>query len=143
MNYFMKITTLLMSVLISASALASTTTKIDCTFTEPFLSVEIDLQKKTAVRVEPDWENDVNKMKRTVISKNIQVVIDSSDLFLPKYKVNDSKGKLIMELSMNMNGSDGMSDITYPFSAVMGGDFWGGCVSNKIDWVNPHESLGL
>ena len=125
----------------SVNALA--TEKISCTFTEPFFDMNIDLQSKKVTEVHPDWDNmkdnEPIKYVTKTIAENAVIETDFSDAFLPKYRVLTVDGQLLAELTLNMKGSDGMSDITFPLE-VKYGQHWGGCKTNLLESVNPYEN---
>jgi uncharacterized membrane protein len=127
----------------SPASTAAPTTSLNCQFTEPFFSLDFDLVTGVVTKTEPDWENDAAQTITTVVARNVRVVTDSSDPFLPKYVVNKEDGSLLAELVMNMQGSNGMSDTVYPFEIQfvtdLHGKQWGGCSSNNIAPLDPHE----
>ena len=139
----MKFTGALLTLLIATSANATKTQELECFFTEPFLTLTIDLEGKSVTQTEPDWDNDASQTKTTTIATGIKITVDSSDPFLPKYTVKKASGEMIVELVLNMKGSDAMSEITYPFDAKYAlpdyDNLWGGCTSDKIAWINPYE----
>jgi hypothetical protein len=123
--------------LIPKLAAASETNFIYCGFTEPFFSLTVDLEKKTVTRVEPDWE-DAGETVSTVIAEGVKLESNFSDPLLPKYVVKDSTGSVILDLTLNMKGSDHMSDIIFPLEAKHM-DMWGGCETDQISSYNPYE----
>jgi hypothetical protein len=127
--------------MVGGTALAGTKT-IQCSFTEPFFSIIIDLAKKTVVKIEPDWNSDdpnANPIK-TVLAKQINIRSGSRDPFLPITKIIGSNGATIMILKLNFQGSDGMSSIVYPIEGSFPGVAnTGGCSTNLIPSINPEE----
>jgi hypothetical protein len=112
------------------------TSSIHCSFTEPFFGLDFDLKKREVSRTEPDWKHDSGKSITKVIAKGIRVRTDMSDPFVPKYKVLTSSGKVLAELTLDVQGSDGMSDIISPFS-IKFANLLGGCSSNRIKAIHP------
>ena len=75
---------------------------IKCVFTEPFIDTTYDTAKSTLTT---NGEGTVN------VRKNISFQIVSAGVF----QLVDKDGKVIQTLSLNNNGSDGMSDAIYPY----------------------------
>ena len=119
---------------------AQATSKLNCGFTEPFFSLEIDLAKALITRTEYDWDDkDPNSdYITTTVAENIKVEVDNSDPFLPKYALKTQDGEVFANILMNMAGSDGMSDIIYPFD-IRYSDYWGGCTSDLISSFDPNR----
>ena len=114
------------------------TNAIHCTFTEPFFSLHFDLKKREVLIDEPNLNNGGRTSVTRVIAKGIRVRTHMSDPFLPKYSVLTSSGKLLASLTLDVQGSDGMSDIISPFS-IKYENWYGGCSSNQIKEINPNE----
>ena len=127
--------------LVSLCGLSAQAEVISCHFTEPFYTIKIDTLKRTVVRIEPNWDKDGSETVTTVISKNAQVRFAgvqkiSDTAHMPIYKVI-SNGQVIMKLELSYQGSDGMSDITYPYN-VNGGTYnYGGCESETLKAIRP------
>jgi hypothetical protein len=85
---------------------------VQCSFTEPFISVRYNYQQNVLVEKKEDGVN-ISKVTMKLVSTNP---------FTPKYNVflpNQKKPSLVMQWTNN--GSDGMSDILYPLSATWNG----------------------
>ena len=85
---------------------------VQCSFTEPFISVRYNSQQNVLVE---------NKENGVHISKVTMKPVFTNP-FTPKYNVflpNQKKPSLVMQWTNN--GSDGMSDILYPLSAIWNG----------------------
>ncbi len=122
----------------SAEAAAPKTTSINCVFTEPFFSLDFDLKKREVSLTEPDWKHDAGKTVTKVIAKGIRVRTDMSDPFVPSYTVLTSTGKVFAVLTLDVQGSDGMSDVISPFS-IKYAKMFGGCSSNRISPIDPNK----
>lgn len=98
---------------------------INCTFTEPFISFSYNTATETLVEKEA-------VMDQTKVLKKVSFQIKYAGTFLLK----DKAGKLLAELKLNNQGSDGMSDAVYPYDAkymsTMGTShpLFGGCTSS-------------
>ena len=107
---------------------------IDCFFTEPFVSVKYNTATETLVEKEA-----VMDVSRTI--KNVSFTIKYAGTFL----LTDKSGKLLAELKLNNQGSDGMSDAVYPYDAKYmnvlgnGGTVYGGCTSILKPMVKDAE----
>lgn len=132
-------TLMIASLTANAKSRNAATSLLECGFTEPFFTLMIDLKKKEISKIEPDWSNPSGGTITTVVATNINVVSDLSDPFLPKYKVLNGNGSQFAEIVMNMAGSDGMSDIVYPYEIKHDGMF-GGCSSDKIKRLNDNQN---
>ncbi len=132
----MKALTLTALLLTGSFAQAQTTKTIECSFTEPFFALTVDLEKKTVTRVEPDWENDAGKTKSTVIARGIRVKTNMKDVFRPEYKILAADGSVVAEMTFDNEGSNGMSDTVFPYSMKYDG-MLGGCSSDRVKSVEP------
>jgi uncharacterized membrane protein len=104
---------------------------IDCSFTEPFISTRYSMAQQTLTVVD-----EVLRTKR--VMKNVSFQIKSAGEFV----LVDKNKKIVMTLSLNMRGSDGMSDVIYPFDAKWSNSnlsypLYGGCSSNSLHAVEP------
>lgn len=124
--------------LLSGIAQAAQTTKLECGFTEPFFNLDIDLVKKEITKTSPNWEQGGEGTVSEIIATNIRLQSDLRDPLAPKYQIVGSNGAIIAHLQLDMAGSDGMSDIVYPFNIQFDG-MHGGCSSNLIKTVNPNH----
>lgn len=120
----MKLTlaTILLSTVVSQAALAET---ITCTFTEPFLTTTYATETRTFTVYDPFAEQG----SAPVVEKNVELKSTGTNSF----DLVSSNGQVIQKLVKSGNGSDGMSDIVYPFEVkweknpVTGGELFGGC----------------
>jgi uncharacterized membrane protein len=55
-----------------------------------------------------------------------------------KFELVGKDGKVLQELTLNQNGSDGMSEIVYPYEAKAG-PLFGGCSSNYLKAKNTEH----
>lgn len=90
---------------------------IKCSFTEPFINFEYSMTQ-SSMKV-----NDANYGEYTI--KNVSFQIMSAGAF----ELWDKNKNVIVRLYLDGNGSDGMSDYTYPYTATWNG-LYGGCTSN-------------
>lgn len=116
-----------------------------CTFTEPFFSVTFDSNTGlvTYVGVENYDEVTGEFIPQTLTTNGrLTPVVPAGEtseyfysIFGSEFELKDENDKVLMSLTLDMNGTDGMSDSTYPFSAVYDG-FHGGCETQKYPSVN-------
>lgn len=99
--------------------------KITCTFTEPFITTVIDAGKNSVTET---WEK-----------KNAYRLVKKSEK-RGEVTITYSRGKEIHTLSYKRDwkGSDGMSDLVYPFSAIRDKNLYGGCQTEKEKALNPN-----
>ncbi len=105
---------------------------IKCVFTEPFIDTTYSMTQSTLTY--KDFEN------KPRVVKNVSFQIKSAGVF----ELVSKGGKVLQTLTLNNNGSDGMSDNIYPFevkdnSPIMtANNGIGGCSSNslKVKQVN-------
>lgn len=118
---------LLVAALLSTSVTAQADI-INCSFTEPFFSLQYSTTTNELARTEYDFDKD--KMVTTKV-KNISFQIKGP----AKFQLLAADKTPIMNLDLNFKGSDGMSDFTYPYDAELlseGNSMWGGCESNFL-----------
>lgn len=112
---------------------AQQTTLIECRFTEPFIAYKFDLQKRVITRISPlDTDpNNPSVFPEIIVATAFTVEQVSQDPFIPSFAIRTPDGQVHTTLTLNGNGSDGMSDIIYPYDAHHNG-LWGGCESNVL-----------
>lgn len=125
--------------LASANTQQVATKYIDCSFTEPFFNLVVDLEKKTLTRIEPDWDNGAGETVSKIVATGINLKVDFTDPLYPRYVVLSSNGTALLNLTLNMQGSDGMSDLIFPLDAQYG-ELWGGCETDLIKAYNPNAN---
>ncbi len=126
---------LLVAVLLSTSVTAQADI-INCSFTEPFFSLQYSTTTNELARTEYDYDKD--KLVTTTV-KNISFQIKGP----AKFQLLAADKTPLMNLELNFKGSDGMSDRVFPYDAELlteGSNMWGGCESNflkaTLDSVN-------
>lgn len=101
--------------------LAATVAKAEvysCSFTEPFFSISIDSATGMVTRTEPDWESETGEEITTVVSTDASVMSTMEDGIETLYVV--PKGQpAIMRLALTWQGSDGMSDMIFPYDGQL------------------------
>lgn len=111
--------------LLLASSLAQADI-IKCRFTEPFIVSEYSTSQSTLTYESFEY-------KKTVI-KNVSFQIKSAGVF----ELVGQDGKVIQTLTLNNEGSDGMSDSVYPYEVkdnsqtTAANSGIGGCYSNYL-----------
>lgn len=117
-------------ILTSALVLASFSAQADiikCVFTEPFINSSYSMTQSTLTYT--GTEASQNK-----VIKNVSFQIRSAGVF----QLVSKEGKVLQTLVLNRKGSDGMSNVVYPYSVKdsemkSGANSGiGGCTSNKL-----------
>ncbi len=110
----MKLTIFLMNMLFAGFVQADI---IKCSFTEPFINLEYSMTQSSLKVSGADIA--------TYSVKNV-----SFQIFGPgSFELWDRNKNALVTLQMDFDGSDGMSDFMYPYSAIYNGQH-GGCSSN-------------
>ena len=131
----MKKLAFLLTTLLSTASFAHTKT-IECSFTEPFFSIEVDLVKGNVFKTEPDWNSEDGGSLRTLVATEVKLVSTSTDPLLPSFNLVGKDGSLVLDMTLNFQGSDGMSDHMYPLDAMYG-HMWGGCETDQLKAILP------
>lgn len=108
---------------ISTLMLMSTAVKAEtfkCVFTEPFFTINYDTTTQL-------MKIDAAVEEANQVIKGVQFQVKQDGQFVLK----DKKGKTLLTMTLDNQGSDGMSDFTYPYSAIANG-FYGGCESSAL-----------
>jgi uncharacterized membrane protein len=100
--------------------------KITCTFTEPFITTVIDTAKNTVTET---WEK---KQRFRVLKK-----AEKRGLVTLTYGRAGGE-RHVISYKRDWKGSDGMSDLVYPFSATRDKKLFGGCQTEKEKALNPN-----
>ncbi len=120
-----------------------------CNFTEPFIKITFDGSTKNITKVSPeDWNEETGNFDPQNLGPGVLVRLGEPDAFPPAYELRDQQGTAILKLVFDGQGSDGMSDNTYPISAEYMGfsGLMGGCHTDSATPWNPFQieaSLGL
>lgn len=143
----MKIILISIMVLVSNFAMAASqnTQTITCSFTEPFFSLTYNMEEASIAKTEPSWEDPSGELKTTLLGSDLDLVSTSNDVLLPTFEVKVPSEGRVLKLAMNFNGSDGMSNETYPIAAkwvdAEGYTLYGGCVTDQIGSVSTEEPV--
>ncbi len=116
-------------------------TTLDCGFTEPFFSLEIDVENKTFKQIEIDWsytgEGEFPYIT-TDLSKEVNLVSTSKNGLATIEAFNATTKKKVFSAVLNFSGSDGMSDFEYAWDARFDGH-WGGCSTPSLKQVDTYN----
>jgi uncharacterized membrane protein len=110
---------------LALSAFSAQADIIKCHFTEPFYTTTYSMVQQS-LSIKNDAEN------KTQVIKNVSFQIMGAG----KFELRTKKGVVIQEITLDNQGSDGMSDIEYPYSVkwndILNGanNGIGGCSSN-------------
>jgi len=105
----MKCFILLASAFTLFSAIAAQAETFVCTQTEPFITDTFDMSKGTVKVVEGDDE------AHAQTESGLKLVVDGST-----YMILNQDGSLLRKLTLNHQGSDGMSEKLYTFDGGQG-----------------------
>lgn len=137
----MKLLLLLTTLFLSSISLAHGNDEVlTCRITEPFITYTYNPSYNMLTVTDAVNFGEVN-----VVSNNAKLVsvtsIDQDGFLGSQYQVVDeSTGQVFIEMTFDMQGSDGMSDITFPFSAKIGA-WHGGCESTSAPAVNGYRAI--
>ena len=128
-----------LATILSGTAAAETKV-ITCTFTEPFYDITIDLVNKTVIKRTPDFSTDNGGYIEKLLAKNFKIRSTSTDPFLPAFEVLKRNRTVLLTLTMNFKGSNGMGPTVYPMEGQFTGDAnTGGCWTDLIAGVEAAE----
>lgn len=112
--------TILLSSVVFLSSVAASADVITCTFTEPFVQTTYSMTQSTLTYTEAFENTDK-------VVKNVSFQIKSAGVF----ELVSKSGEVLQTLTLNNNGSDGMSENVYPYE-VKSELGYGGCSSNHL-----------
>jgi uncharacterized membrane protein len=111
---------------------------LTCSFTEPFFTITFDSSTGVVTWLSPDESDpETGELKPRVIAEGAR--LRRSDVWEGHETYFLEKGdERIVTLKVNGRGSDGMSEMVFPFEGVSGG--WsGGCESDKAPAYDMYE----
>lgn len=120
----------------AATLLAATVSQADiikCSFTEPFVDSTYSMSQSTLT-----YKNFGEKDR---VFKNVSMQIKGPG----EFALISSDGKVLQSLSLNNQGSDGMSDTVFPYDVKdtnmgsMANNGFGGCTSNLLKAKNQNN----
>ena len=118
---------------------------LHCSFTEPFFSIDYDSSTGKVVYLSPDEFDDDGKPVPKTMAENAKLVREENpgehQIFYLK-----AGEKTLLTLKLTGQGSDGMSDMMFPFEATSMGPHAGGCETNKAQAHNIsqfYEDFGI
>lgn len=118
----MKSSVLALATLVSVVANVAHADIIVCRQTEPFINETFDTEKGTVSVVTPE------NMNNPDVSGGLKFVIKGAG----KFEIRTAQGALRRALTLNYDGSDGMSDLVYPFDGGAGINGSIGCESSEL-----------
>lgn len=95
---------------------------IKCNFTEPFISFQYSMTQSAVELVDYSYD----PAKKTTV-KNVSMQVKGPGYF----ELWNKNNQVIATLTLDNNGSDGMSDNRYPYS-IQWKNMYGGCTSNFL-----------
>ena len=123
---------MMLSALTAITALTAKADIITCSFTEPFIQTVYSMSKGTLT-----YKN--GPANSVSAPKNISFQSKDAGVF----ELIDKNKKVIQTLKLNFAGSDGMSDVVYPYDVKDNSEYLssspgvGGCVSNFLKSKEP------
>ena len=121
---------IILSLALITTSLIAKADVINCSFTEPFINSSYSMAQQSLTYKTP---GDNGKDVVTVI-KNVSFQIKGAGSF----ELVSKEGKVLQSLKISNNGSDGMSDIVFPYEVNDTGmhsnanNGIGGCYSNSL-----------
>lgn len=111
---------------------------IKCYFTEPFITTEYSMAQQRLTYFGPD-DNGSNSV--LAVYKNVSFQIKG----VGQFEIVAKDGTVLQSLDLNHQGSDGMSDTTYPYDVKDNSMFnranngIGGCTSNYLKAIQSQN----
>lgn len=121
--------------------------KLVCSFTEPFFNITFDANTGAVTYVGAENYDQATgsfipkELSAKAILKENAAITSGQDYIL----VDAATGATLLDLTMDGQGSDGMSDLLFVFSATYGSNI-GGCYTDTapaIDTIKVLEELNL
>lgn len=137
------------------SASAEVTEDINCGFTEPFISYNYLAAEKAIVLIGPREDGGPGMVELDRWENATIVQIENAPLWSHHnadwvrgtWAMKDANNNTIVKFALDFEGSDGMSDMQYPFTGVVdngrpaGYSLVGGCYSESLPIVDPYEKM--
>jgi len=115
---------------------------LKCSFTEPFYSLEFDANTGVVTSITPSAQ-DKNGTASEIIASSARLVSEDENktgMIDSEYKIIDSEKGEILELELSLEGSDGMSELIYPFE-VQHGQNVGGCSTETVKLIDTQKAV--
>jgi hypothetical protein len=129
--------------LISTESLAGS---LRCSFTEPFFTIEFDSATGKVFYTSPDeFDEDTGKVEPRMLAEGARIRRSGAwegypTLFLETPGEDAATPPaIIVEIKVTGQGSDGMSEVVFPFEGRYG-QWIGGCASSKAPAYDIHEA---
>lgn len=120
---------------------------LTCIFTEPFFSLSYDSESKVLRNKGFDSDSPTGVSDK-VVAYNVEVkklspIERGLMMDFSRYALV-AQGKTVVSLTLSYVGSDGMSDVRYPYDAEFNG-LWGGCYTTVLEKLERQQkgSSGL
>lgn len=97
---------------------------IHCSFTEPFISVTYNSDRNIVKLISPD--SGTTELKGKISFQKGGILKISMEGLTQSVEVN-----------LNKEGSDGMSDFIYPFEGKLDDTLFGGCETDSLKKIEP------
>lgn len=141
----MNLRALVLGAALALAASQASAGTLRCSFTEPFFTVEFDSATGVVMYTSPDESDpETGQIKPRVMAEGARVRhVDGPQrdtqlvLEMPPDKAGGA-WTTIVAISVNGQGSDGMSDMVFPFEGVSSGRV-GGCETGKLPAYETYE----
>jgi hypothetical protein len=134
---------MLLVLAMSALSLSAKANILRCDFTEPFFNITYNSKTKVTTYTGVELYNEETQgFDEIVIGKESKLIpVDNSrGAKGSQYVLVNEEGKVLLKLKLSFNGSNGMSDHTYPFEAWYG-EFIGACDTKNTPAVETYELI--
>jgi len=137
----MKTINILAALLFTNTLFAKHVEILTCHLTEPFITYKFNPVKKTLTQSYYGGDGPTTQtLSENAFFQSMQEEDKDGEL-QSKYRVVDQKtGKVFINLTLDNNGSDGMSEYDYPYSAKIG-PHHGGCESSSAPARRIYQSV--
>lgn len=130
---------------VGLSAGAAQAGELHCSFTEPFFTIDYDSATGKVIYLSPNEVDDDGKLLPRTMAENAKIVREEAsgehEIFYLK-----AGEETLLTLKLTGRGSDGMSDMMFPFEATGMGPHAGGCETNNAPAHNIsqfYEDFGI
>lgn len=116
---------------------------LNCSFTEPFFNLSFNSETGVLTMMEAETSPAVQVVSRSaamVVGPRLTPLEDDLSIGDTFRIVDTETNEVYLKLTYSNDGSDGMSEMNYPFSAVYG-DFQGGCESTSAPASDIQDAL--
>lgn len=119
---------------------AATAGTLHCSFTEPFFAVDFDSATGVVTFTSPDEADpETGAIEPRILAQGARLHRPDAWQHFPTLKL-EAGGETLLEIRMSGRGSDGMSEMVFPWEGRYGRHV-GGCQSDQAPAYNEYEAL--